>query len=141
MPCEQQAHAHQALAVLDTSLALFGCLHSSKQGYHAEAQRLREKAERTKLVVVRRIISQWLYESVSQAFYGWSSLIGQLSVNVVLCCLSARRLSLEPGVGDSRVVSCVVLRYGVRGSSLRRCGSLSSASPASLVSTFTCAAS
>ena len=49
------------------------------QTYHAEAYKLKEKAVRTKEMVVRRIISQWLYESVSQAFYGWSSLIGASS--------------------------------------------------------------
>ena len=56
------------------------------QAYHAEAHRLKEKAVRTKEMVVRRIISQWLYESVSHAFYGWSSLIGGPShVCVCLC--------------------------------------------------------
>ena len=57
------------------------------QAYHAEAHRLKEKAVRTKEMVVRRIISQWLYESVSHAFYGWSSLIGGPSHVCVCVCV------------------------------------------------------
>ena len=63
------------------------------QTYHAEAYKLKEKAVRTKEMMVRRIISQWLYESVSQAFYGWSSLIGGSSQTTLRYQLPADRLS------------------------------------------------
>lgn len=91
------------------------------QAYHAEAHKLKEKAVRTKEMLVRRIISQWLYESVSQAFYGWSSLIGGPSQPATAPRTSIPTRSPLPPYRLSASVSRVILLLYVGGHKERVC--------------------
>ena len=45
------------------------------QNHHKSYLNLQQRAVRVKELVLKRIIAVWMYECVSEAFYGWSSLV------------------------------------------------------------------